>query len=122
MDKVRFLFDECVSHRLVEALLRAEPSIEFLIVGEEGAPPKKTPDLVLLEFAEAEKRLFVSFDKKTLPGHLQEHYAKGRHTYGVIAMKRYVAFGSLLEELLFIWMASTADEWIDYYDVVPPGN
>jgi hypothetical protein len=113
MSQVRFLFDADTDPDLIEALVSREPGIDVLRAGWPGAPPTSTADPELLLFAEAEGRLLVSRDKKTMPGHLVAHFSAGHHTSGVVLLREGFGFGVLVEELLLIWAASEAEDWLD---------
>ncbi|MGE3807059.1 MAG: hypothetical protein AB7K24_20535 [Gemmataceae bacterium] len=113
------MFDECTDPDLIDAILRTEPLVDIVRVGWEDAPPERIKDPELLIAAEETARVLVSNDKKSLPGHLANHFASGRHTHGVILMRRGFSIGTLAEELLIVWTASEAEEWIDGWLYIP---
>lgn len=120
MNQVAYLFDEHVPSAVLKALLTAEPSIRILVVGQPGAPPKRTPDHDLLAYAEAEQMAVVTNDRNTMPQHAADHLAAGHHTWGVFIYDLYgMSPGSLADDLLTIWFASPADEWIDQIVFLP---
>lgn len=53
--KIRFLLDECESPRLKTALLRFNPAIDVLRVGDPGAPHLETLDPEILRYLEVAK-------------------------------------------------------------------
>jgi predicted nuclease of predicted toxin-antitoxin system len=122
MDKVRFLFDECIPATLLEVLLRKEPSIDILSVGEEGAPSKGTLDPVLLEVAASGGRILVTRDKKTMPGHLVDFFQQQKHNAGVIILKPNYAGAKVIEDLFMIWFITSAEEWTDRTEFIPYGT
>ena len=119
MSRCRFLFDEDVSLALTKALRQEQPAIDILHVGEAGAPPKRTPDSDLLVFAEATSRGLITRDRRTMPGHIADHLARGRHTWGVFILRRGFPLRRYIEDLLLIWSASEADEWQDRVESIP---
>lgn len=119
MSKARFLFDECTAKRLMAALLRIEPAIDALHVGDPGAPPKGTLDPDLLIATEGLGRVLVTNDKSTMPQHLRDHYQAGHHTAGVIILRQGFSIGRLAQEIHQQWVTTTADEWIDRIIVLP---
>ena len=119
MSSPRFLVDECVSLPLVLALRRREPLMDLLRVGEAGAPPKGTRDPDLLLTAEATGRILLSDDKNSLPQHIRRHLAAGRHSCGVLLMKQGFALARFLHDVLLIWHATMADEWVDQLVYLP---
>ena len=48
----RFLIDENISPQYRTQLLNHEPSLTVLVIGDEDAPPKSTPDPEILEWCE----------------------------------------------------------------------
>src|SRR5260370_42573406 len=119
MNMLRFLFDECTWPALIDGLRLQEPSIEILRVGDPGAPPSKTPDPDLLLAAEAMGRTFVSNDKRTMPGHLIDHFAAGHRTAGVLLMRRGFSLGRYIQEILKRYRTMTADEWMHRTEYIP---
>jgi len=113
MTQLRFLFDEDTDPDLIEALLRREPAVDALRVGWEGAPAEGTLDPDVLLAAESLGRMLISRDKQTMPDHLAAHFAAGRHTHGVALLRQGFSFGTHVGELLMLWSASEAEEWID---------
>jgi len=119
MTQVRFLFDEDTANALIEGLLRREPAVDAVRVGQPGAPPRGTKDPELLLAAEAAGRTLVSNDRSTLPDHLADHFAGDHHTWGVILLRGGFPLGRYIEDLLMIWSATTAEEWQDRTDYIP---
>jgi hypothetical protein len=113
MASPRFLFDEDVRRGLAAALRGREPTIDIVSVGGPGAPPKKTLDPDLLIAAEGLHRLLVTRDRKTMRGHVAAHCANGRHTYGLLQVRRSCSWSTLIDDLLLVAQATDADEWID---------
>ena len=77
--KVRILLDENLSPRWKAALLRYDPTIDVLRVGDEGAPPLETKDPPILEYLEHAQRLLVTDNRNSIPDHMADHFAAGRH-------------------------------------------
>jgi len=119
MSRLRFLVDEDVSEHLIEAIRQDEPLIDLLVVGEPGAPEKRTPDPGLLLAAEALGRFFLSGDRSTMPRHLADHYSGGHHTAGIGLLRNGYPLKTCQEFVLMIWAASTADEWKDVTVYIP---
>jgi Domain of unknown function (DUF5615) len=113
MASPRFLFDEDVHRTLAKTLRAQDPTIDIVCVGEDDGPPKSTLDPELLEIAETTGRLFVSDDRNTMPQHLFDHFAKGHHTHGVVLLRKGFALVRYVYEIMVIYQASSADEWID---------
>ena len=119
MSHPRFLVDENVPLPLILALLRREPTMDLLRVGQPGAPPRRTPDPDLLLAAEAMGRILLSDDKRTMPRHIADHWAAGHHTCGALLMRQAFPLARFLQDILLIWHATTPDEWVDQLVYIP---
>lgn len=82
--KVRFLLDENLPPRLKTALLRLNPQIDVLRVGEPSAPPSGTLDPEILIYLEVSQRLLVTDNRSSMPGHLTDHWSAGRYIWGLL--------------------------------------
>jgi len=119
MSTVQFFCDENVPEQLADAVVAKEPAIVIGQVGQAPAPPKQTPDPELLRYAEANQLLFLTRDKKTMPGHVAQHLSSGRHTWGVFLLRRSASIADLVDAIILIWSASTAEEWQDQINWLP---
>lgn len=72
--KVRFLLDENEPPRLKAALLRFDPVIDILRVGESGAPQLGTLDPDILCYLELSQRILVTSNRVSMPAHIQAHH------------------------------------------------
>lgn len=117
--KVRFLLDENQSPRLKTALLRLNPTIDVLRIGDPEAPSLSTPDPDLLRYLELGQRALVTSNRTSLPEHIAAHWAAGGHLWGVLWVRPGTPVGRLAQDLYLIWEASEAEEWIDRLDWVP---
>jgi hypothetical protein len=119
MANPRYLFDQHVWPALASALIQQEPAVDILFVGDPGVPPCGTLDPDLLIAADALGRVLVTQDQRSMPQHLADHFAAGRHTHGVVMMRQGCSLADYLLYLLLFWHATTADEWIDRTDYIP---
>jgi len=117
--KVRFLLDENVPLLLKRALLRHEPRVDVLRVGDPQAPPLGTLDPDLLVFLEHSRRLLITLNHASMPGHLRAHYTAGRRLWGILWVRKGATIRQLVEELLLTWEASEAEEWVDFMGDIP---
>jgi len=117
--KVRFLLDENEPPRLKAALLRLNSTIDVLRVGDPGAPPLGTPDPDLLRYLELSQRAFVTSNRTSVPPYLQAHWASGGHVWGVFYARAGTPVAWLARDLLLVWEASDAEEWIDRVNWLP---
>jgi|SRR6266851_4691135 len=119
MAAVKFLFDENVPEALADALIRQEPAIEIVCVGDETAPAKGTRDLDLLKAVEAGKWALLTLDKRTMVVHANDHLALGNHTWGVFILRQGLSVSRYVEALVEIWACSQAEEWQDRIEWLP---
>ena len=117
--KVRFLLDENLSPRLKTAVLRFNPMLDILRVGDEGAPTLKTQDPDILRYVEHAQRLLVTKNRASIPMHVANHLASGGHHCGVFRVRPKATIGQLADELCLIWEASEAEEWVDQMRWIP---
>ena len=115
----RFLLDEHIDRVIQRQLRRIDPRIDVLVVGDAFAPPAGTQDPELLIWAEEHTYLLVTEDRATIPNHLADHFAAGRHTAGLFWIRPYTPLGRIIEELYLIWSVSTDDEFIDHAFFIP---
>ncbi len=119
MSTVRFLVDEDVPGSLFGALVRWEPGIEMLRVGQLSAPPRGTKDPGLLLFAEEHGYALLTRDKGTMPVHVQSHTNSGRHTWGVFILREGFRIMTYVDDLILIWSACEAEELRDRITWLP---
>lgn len=117
--KIRFLIDENLSPEVRESLLRFNPAIDVLRVGDPGAPPLGTLDPDILQYLESSQRILVTNNRNSMPEHLIAHWEAGGHIWGLFWVRPSATLGRFVEELFMIWEASEAQEWIDKVDWIP---
>jgi hypothetical protein len=115
----RFLIDENISPKYRTQLLNHEPSLMVLVIGDEDAPPKSTPDPEILEWCEKNQFNLITNNRKSMPQHLSDHLAAGHHVPGIFTINLEVPMGKIIEELLLIAGASDVDEYIDQITYIP---
>ena len=108
--KVRFLGDANFNQRIVRGLLLREPAIDFVL--PEAVIPEKTPDTRVLDLAESLGRVLVSHDVSTMPVWFDQCVAQ-RRCAGLILVPDKLSIRDAIEELLLIWHATEAGEWVN---------
>jgi hypothetical protein len=63
--------------------------------------------------------ILVTNNRKSMPQHLQDHLAQGRHVPGIFELNPNMSIGETIEELLLIWGASEAEEYQDQLIYLP---
>jgi hypothetical protein len=113
------LLDEDTPHAIRDQLLRRQPDIEVLVVGDGIAPDLGTPDREILKWIEGHACVLVSRNRRTIPGHLREHLAAGDHVPGIFLLRRGYSLGAVIEDLLLIWEAGSPEEFGDRAEYLP---
>jgi hypothetical protein len=119
MSTVSFLCDECVPDTLLAYLSQTEPGMVLLSVGLPGMPARGTKDPGVLMFAESMRLALLSQDKRTMPGHIAAHLASGHHTWGVFFLRPGFPVKQIGNDILLVWAASQAEEWLDRIEYLP---
>ena len=115
----RYLIDENISPEYRTQLLYHEPSLTVLAVGDEGAPPKSTPDPEILVWCEQNQFNLITNNRDSMPQHLSDHIAAGHHVPGIFTINLEVPMGKIIDELLLIAGASDEDEYMDEIKYLP---
>jgi hypothetical protein len=113
MSSLRFLCDEGAPLALTLALRTEATTADVLRVGDPGAPPAGTKDPALLMAAESLGRVFISMDRRTMPGHLIAHFQNGHHTAGVILLRNGFPLERYIREIVSQATTFTPDTWTD---------
>ncbi|MEH1999207.1 MAG: DUF5615 family PIN-like protein [Nostoc sp.] len=117
--KVRFLLDENLSPKLKTSVLRLNPAIDILRVGDAKAPPLGTLDPDILRYLELSQRILVTDNRKSMPEHLEEHWGDGGHIWALVWLRSSGNLSIWAETIYLIWEATEAQEWIDRLDWIP---
>jgi Domain of unknown function (DUF5615) len=116
---LKYLLDEHVPPAYRQQLLRRESSLMVRIIGDPGVPPKGTLDPELLLWCEREDFVIVTNNRNTMPSHLADHLAEGRHMPGIFILNPSISFGDTIEELILLTTASVEGEFRDKITFLP---
>jgi hypothetical protein len=72
---------------------------------------KGLSDSEVLRIAGSSGRVLVSQDRRTMPAHFAR-YSAGAESPGVILLREAIPISTAIDELVLIWSASEAEEWI----------
>jgi Domain of unknown function (DUF5615) len=117
--KIRFLLDENLPPKLKTAVLRLHPVIDILRVGDPDAPSLGTLDPDILPYLELSQRVLATDNRKSIPGHLEEHWAAGGCIWGLLWLRPSGTLSSWAETMYLIWETTEAEEWLDMMDWIP---
>jgi hypothetical protein len=107
---VRFQADADLNEDIVAGVVRREPTIDFQTADE--ANLRGLPDPQVLALAAQENRILVTHDRRTMPRHFAD-FIVNQKSSGVAIIAQKVDVRVAIEELLLIWAASDAEEWIN---------
>jgi hypothetical protein len=119
---IRYVIDENLRGFILRYLTRHNAKglypIDVVRVGDEDGPPLSVSDPEMLIWTERSERILISHDFKTLPGHLADHLAAGRHSPGIF-IARAAPEREIVEFLVVAAYASKPEEWQDQITVIP---
>lgn len=117
--KVRFLLDENLTPRLKTAVLRLNPQIDIVRIGDPNTLSLGSLDPEVLLYLERSQRLLVTDNRTSMPGHLQVHWEQDNHIWGLLWTRPNTPMRVLAQELALIWEITEAEEWVDCLDWIP---
>lgn len=113
---IRYQADADLNQAIVTGVLRREPKIDFQIALVAGLEGVKDSDVLMI--AARQKRILISHDCKTMPSEFAE-FITSHQSSGVIIVSRKLSIEATIEELLLIWAASSAEEWVNRIAKLP---
>jgi len=116
---IKFLLDENVDDRIRKGLLRRHNDISVWRIGEPYAPPNSTLDPEILVWCEANGFSLVTNNRDSMPPHLRDHLAAGRHVPGIFTLNDNMSLTETIETLILIWGAGKPDEYADRINYLP---
>ena len=117
--KIKFLLDENLSPRLKITVLRLNPEIDILSIGDPNTLPLGTLDPDVLQYLGLSQRLLVTDNRTSMPEHLEKYWQKNQQIWGLFWIRPTTTMGKVAEELITIWETSEAEEWLNVVDWIP---
>lgn len=114
--KVRFQADADLNQVILLAVIRRESAIDFRTAADAGLCG--IDDLEVLARAAAEGRVLVSHDRKTMPRHFSEFTAR-QTSPGLIIVPQSLSVTAVVNDLILIWSATEAAEWVNRIGLLP---
>ena len=111
--------DENVDPAYVNEIRKRNRDIVVRAIGEPAIPPKSTLDPDILKWCEEKQFVLVTNNRKSMPPHLRDHLAEGRHMPGIITLSQKMNIGDMIEELIFLAEAANDDEFKDQIRHMP---
>ena len=113
--RVRFQADADFSQRIISAVRRREAAIDFQTANALNL--RELADLEVLALAASQGRVLVSHDLTTMPDNFAT-FVETNTSAGLLIIRQKVSIHRALEEILLVWLASDADEWINQMWVI----
>ncbi len=110
---LKYLIDENVNPLYPTELRRLQPDLVIRVVGEPATPPKSTLDPEILCWCEEYNFVLVTNNRTSMPVHLADHIAQGRHVPGIVILNPKLSIGQNIGDLILIAGASFDDEYQD---------
>ncbi len=114
--KIRFQADVDLNQIIVKATLRYEPNIDFKTA--QAANLDGLSDTEVLAIAASEGRVLVTHDLKTMPRYFAE-FITNQQSNGLIVVSQKLPIRAVIDDLILIWAASEAEEWINRIKALP---
>ena len=119
MNARKYFLDEHVSPSLKMAIHQYRPEIIVWRIGDPGTPPRGTLDPDILLWCETNGFSLVTENRGSMPIHLRDHLAAGRHVPTIFILNDGMSIGQTAEELALISVAVQPDEYADTIRFLP---
>jgi hypothetical protein len=113
---IRFQADADLNQVIVSAVVRRAPAIDFRTAASAGLAGLN--DTQVLVLAAIDGRVLVTHDQSTMPRHFRQFVHSQRST-GVIVVPQHLPVRDAADDLILIWTATNAEEWIDRLAFLP---
>lgn len=114
--KPKFQADADLNEDIVTGVLRRMPEIDFQTATEAGL--EGLPDENVLDIAARENRILVTHDRKTMPKHFAA-FMQNQTCSGVLIVSKKLEISLAIDEIILIWLASEAEEYVDSIRQLP---
>lgn len=114
--KPRFQADADLNEDIVSGVRRRVPEIDFQTANEAGLG--SLSDSEILAIAASDARILVSHDRRTMPIHCGT-FIETKTSPGVFIVQQDAEIVRIIEDLILIWAASEAEEYINSIRTLP---
>jgi Domain of unknown function (DUF5615) len=116
MTKVRFQADADLKQAIVVGVIRRQPKLDFQSANKAGLEGLKDPEV--LEIAAHDSRMLVTHDRKTMPTEFGK-FILLQPSSGVLIVSQSLPISEVIDALILVWEASTAEEWVNQIMSLP---
>lgn len=106
---LRFLADENLNNGIVRGIRRRLPEADIVRVQDIGL--SGASDEEVLEWCGRESCILLTHDAATVPEAAMSRLAQGAPLPGVLIIRRSLALGAAIDDMLLIIVAGTPDDW-----------
>jgi hypothetical protein len=114
--KIRFQADADLKKAIVTVVKRQGPTIDFQTAQAAGL--EAVDDLAVRAIAAREGRILVSHDRRTMPHHFAK-FITDNESLGLLIVSQHIPVAIAAEELILIWAATAAEEWVNQISSIP---
>ena len=114
--KIHFQADADFNEDIVMGVLRRVPEIDFQTASEAGLKGVDDPDVLAL--CAQEGRILVTHDRRTMPHHFA-NFISSETSPGLFIIQRSTRMLAAIDDLILIWAASEAEEYINSIRTLP---
>ena len=112
----KFQADADLNADIVSSVRRRVPEIDFQTANQ--ADLEGVPDEEVLARASLEDRILITHDRKTMPLYFAKFIQKSSSP-GVFIVKKRMHLSAIIDEIILIWAASTAEEYVNSIRRIP---
>ena len=116
MTRVRFQADADLRQAIVTGIVRKQPNLDLQSANEAGLEGIKDPEV--LAIAARDGRVLVTHDRKTMPTEFGQ-FIFSQPSAGVLIVSQSLPISEVIDALILVWEASTAEEWINQIMSLP---
>jgi hypothetical protein len=113
---IRFQADADLNQIIVSAVVRRVAAIDFRTATTAGLTGLK--DLEVLALAARDGRILVTHDQASMPLHFGE-FVQSQRSAGLLVVPQHLPLGEVADDLILIWTATQAEEWLDRVVFLP---
>ena len=114
---IRFQADADIRHKIVLAVRKREPAIDFASAADSAL--NGVPDPEVLALAAQQGRILITHDRRTMLDHFRERLDRGESSPGVFVVSQSAPLGPVVDVLVTVWAASYPAEWQDQIRHLP---
>jgi predicted nuclease of predicted toxin-antitoxin system len=114
--KIRYQADADLNEDIVTGTRRRAPEIDFQTSREAQLEKLKDPEVLAL--AAQLGRILVTHDRRTMPAHFGK-FIETQQSPGLFVIAQRADLLLAIEELILIWTASEAEEYVNSLRTIP---